>query len=62
MPERLTPPLYLALNQKDAAAALGVSVDVFREHVRPYLKTVYISGMRRYAVSELQKWLDRNAA
>jgi predicted DNA-binding protein (UPF0251 family) len=61
MPERLTSQLRLALNQKDAAASLGVSVNVFKEHVRPALKPVFINGLLRYRVTELQDWLDRNA-
>lgn len=51
----------LAYNQKNAAAALGVSVPTFREHVRPGLKPVYIAGATRYRVTDLQAWLDRNA-
>lgn len=55
----LTP--ALALNQQRAAAALGDSVDHFRKHVRPDLKAVYTGDAIRYPVTELQKWLDRNA-
>jgi hypothetical protein len=51
----------LALNQKNAAAALDISVPHFRAHVRPYLKAVYIGGATRYRVTELQAWLDREA-
>lgn len=61
-PEKAAPPVILALNQKDAAAALGVSVPHFKEHVRPYLKAVYIAGATRYRVTELQAWLDKEAA
>lgn len=53
--------MRLALNQKDSAAALSVSVPTFREHVRPYLHPVYIGGATRYRVAELQEWLDRSA-
>jgi hypothetical protein len=51
----------LALNQLNAAKALGLSVPHFREHVRPQLKAVYIAGATRYTVRELQRWLDKNA-
>ena len=54
--------MQLALNQKDAAAALGISVPHFRDHVRPDLKAVYIDDVVRYRVTELQDWLDRHAA
>lgn len=53
--------MKLALNQKDAAAALGISVNTFKDHVRPELKAVYIAGATRYRVTELQAWLDRTA-
>jgi predicted DNA-binding transcriptional regulator AlpA len=51
----------LALNQKNAAATLGISVPHFVKHVRPDLRPVYIGGAQRYRVTELQEWLDRNA-
>jgi predicted DNA-binding transcriptional regulator AlpA len=51
----------LSLNQKDAAAALGYSVPHFTEHVRPDLKKVYTGAAVRFPVSELQRWLERNA-
>ncbi len=47
----------LALNQKDAAAALGVSVNTFKQHVRPELRAVYIAGCRRWRVRDLEEWL-----
>jgi predicted DNA-binding protein (UPF0251 family) len=48
----------LALSQKDAAAALGISVNHFKKHVRPALNPVYIAGSTRYKVAELQQYLD----
>ena len=59
--ERLIVLSVLAVNQKDAAAALSISVNTFKEHVRPQLEAVYIGGAVRYRVAELQRWLDRNA-
>lgn len=53
--------MTLAYSQKDAAAALGISVPTFRKHVRPDLKAVYIAGATRYPRTELQRWLDANA-
>lgn len=50
----------LALNQKDAAAALGMSVNHFKQHVRPDLHPVYAGGLVRYPVDELQRWLDKS--
>lgn len=51
----------LALRRAEAAAALGLSVEGFDEHVRPHLRANYIGGVTVYATSELQRWLDREA-
>jgi hypothetical protein len=51
----------LALNQADAARALGLSVNHFKQHVRPHVRAVYVGGLRRYPVAELQRWLEANA-
>jgi hypothetical protein len=47
-----------ALNQKEAAAWLGVSVNHFKQHVRPYVAASYIGGARRWTITELQRYLD----
>jgi hypothetical protein len=52
----------LALNRKDAAAALSIGVDHFDAHVRPYIKPVYIGGARRWRVRDLDAWLERQAS
>lgn len=51
----------LALNQRDAAAALGVSVDAFAEHIAPTLRRVKCGRLWLYPVKELIVWLERNA-
>ena len=51
----------LALQRKEAAAALGVGVDTFDRHVRPHLKVVYVGDLRLWPLSELERWLDSNA-
>lgn len=56
-PTRLVP--TLALNQEEAAAALGMSVDCFVEHVKPELPVVHAGRRRIYNVAALQAWLDR---
>lgn len=48
----------LALIQKDAAAALDVSVDFFGEHIAPELRCVHRGRRRLYPMSEIQRWLD----
>jgi hypothetical protein len=47
----------LALNQTEAAEALGMSVDAFEEHVKPRVPCVYAGSRRLYPVSGLQAWL-----
>jgi hypothetical protein len=51
----------LALQRKDAAAALSIGVDTFDRHVRPYLRCVYVGDLRLWPVAEIERWLDRSA-
>lgn len=51
----------LALNAKQAAAALGVSWDTWQEHIEPEIKTVRLSRRRLVPVAELQRWLAEHA-
>ena len=53
-------PRRLALNKMDAAAALGVSVDFFNEHVAHELRAIRRGRRRLYAVVELERWLDQH--
>lgn len=50
----------LALRRAEAAAALGVSVEVFDVHVRPYVPCVRMSGVTTYPVAGLTVWLAEN--
>lgn len=52
----------LALSKAEAAAALGVSVDFFEEHVMHELRIVRRGHRRLIPVDELRRWLDRSAA
>jgi len=57
------PPIApLAYQRKEAAAALGVSVDTFDRHIRPHLRCVYVGDTRLWPVSELERWLAQAAA
>jgi hypothetical protein len=47
---------------EEAAAALGVSPDFFDRHLRSELRVVRRGRLVFVAVSELQRWLDSNAA
>lgn len=51
----------LALQRKEAAAALSVSGDTFDRHIRPHLRCVYVGGLRLWPVAELERFLLREA-
>jgi predicted nucleotidyltransferase len=51
----------LTLNQQDAAALLGISVDAFSEHVAPELRRVKCGRLWLYPVRELEQWVERSA-
>lgn len=53
--------LRLALNRTDSAAALGVSVDFFDEHVAHELRCVRRGRRRLYPIREIERWLDETA-
>ena len=50
----------LAVRRDQAAAALNMGVDTFDRDVRPEVACVYVGSERRWAVIELQRWLDEN--
>jgi excisionase family DNA binding protein len=54
--------LRLALSKAEAAAALGVSVDFFEDHVMHELRIVRLGRRRLIPVDELVRWLDQNAS
>lgn len=54
--------MKLALNQAEAAEALGISVPTFRDHVRPHIRRVDIGKRMLFPVSDIQAWLDRHAS
>ena len=58
-PRRAVP--RLALNQKEAAESLGMSVDHFGRHVKPDLPVVYSGSLRLYPISGLEAWLSERA-
>ena len=51
----------LALRRAEAAAALGVSVEVFDTHARPNLPVVRVASLVVYPVAGLTAWLDAHA-
>lgn len=52
----------LALRREEAAAALGVSADLFDRHIRHELCAVRRGRVALYPVAELEGWLSKNAA
>lgn len=48
----------LALNQTEAAEALGVSVDHFERHIKPEIPVVLTGARRLYSTSALEEWLE----
>lgn len=52
----------LALTKPQAAASLAMSVDSLERHVLPHVRVVRKGRLVLVPVSELTKWLDRNAA
>jgi len=50
----------LALNQAEAAEALGMGVNTFKRQVRPYVRRVEYGRRMMFPVTELQRWLDEN--
>jgi hypothetical protein len=51
----------LALSRKEAAKAMGISVDSFERHVQPHLRCTYLGAKRIYSIDDIRAWLDRNA-
>ena len=59
--QRTAAPLRLALTKKEAAQALGCSVDSLERHVMHELKIVRRGSLRLIPVRELEDFLSRNA-
>lgn len=59
--QRAAAPLRLALTKREAAEAIGVSVDSFERHVQHELKIVRRGSLRLIPVRELEAFLERNA-
>jgi hypothetical protein len=51
----------LALSIEEACGALGISWDLWREHVAADVRVVRIGRRRLVPVAELQKWLAEHA-
>lgn len=51
----------LALTREEAAAAIGVSLSFFAEHIQPELRLVRRGNVRLVPITALDEWLRRNA-
>ena len=56
------PPARLALSKREAAAALGVSVDFLEAHVLPELRVVRRGRRGLVPLREFERWLEASAA
>jgi excisionase family DNA binding protein len=52
----------LAYSPDEAAAALGISRDLFDERVLPELRVSRVGRRRLVALKELERWLERSSA
>ena len=51
----------IALRPEEAAAALGVSRDLFDEKIGPELRVIRRGRLKLYTVRELERWAEANA-
>jgi hypothetical protein len=51
----------LLLTRKEAAAALGMSLNHFERHVQPELKVVISGQLVLTPIRELERWVQRHA-
>jgi excisionase family DNA binding protein len=52
----------LALTRREAAEALGISVDSFERYVQPEVKVVRCGSLRLFPISDLERWLEENSS
>jgi hypothetical protein len=51
----------LALRRAEAAAALGVSLETFDQHIRPRIRVVQVGTVTLYPRAELERFLAESA-
>ena len=52
----------LALTRREAAEALGISVDSFERYVQPAVKVVRWGQPAALPISDLERWLEENSS
>ena len=50
-----------SLTRKEAAAALGVSVDTFERRIQPFVRVVVCGQLILIPPAELERWIKDNA-
>ena len=50
-----------SLTRKEAAAALGVSVDTFERRIQPFIRVVVCGQLILVPPAELERWIKDNA-
>jgi excisionase family DNA binding protein len=50
-----------SLTRKEAAAALGVSVDTFERRIQPFIRVVVCGQLILVPPAELERWVKANA-
>ena len=60
-PRPVQPVPRVTLTRKEAAAALGISLNHFERRVQPELKVVLSGQLVSIPVSELERWVQRHA-
>lgn len=53
--------LRLGLTRREAADALGMSLNSFERHVQPHIRLVRTGKLRIVPIKELERWLEENA-
>jgi hypothetical protein len=59
---RATAPPRIALTKQEAAAAIGVSIDFFEQHIQSDLKLVRQGRKVLVPVAELERWVNEHAS
>ncbi len=60
-PRGVAPVPRLALNVKEACAAIGVSWDVWKAQVEPDVRLVRLGTRKLVPIAELERWLAEHA-
>jgi hypothetical protein len=56
----VSPVPRLALNVQEACSSIGVSWDVWRQHIEPDVRVVRLGSRKLIPVAELERWLSEH--